>query len=78
MLRRAAAELQLDLSVSYVVGDQAIDMELAAHVGAKGVWIHGGSRSQAASPQPSYVAADLWEAARWVIGNRDTDRSEEG
>lgn len=74
MLRRAAEQLQLDLGASYVVGDQATDMELAARVGAKGVWIHGGSQTRPAWPRSFYVAADLRQAAQWVIGNLRSNR----
>jgi len=35
LAERAAAELKLDLGSSYVVGDQASDMELAARIGAR-------------------------------------------
>jgi D-glycero-D-manno-heptose 1,7-bisphosphate phosphatase len=74
MLRRAAEQLHLDLGASYVVGDQATDMELAARVGAKGVWIHVGSQTRPAWLRASYVAADLRQAARWVIGNLRSNR----
>ena len=47
MIRRAAAELGLAVSRSYVVGDQLTDMELAARSGAKGVWIHPVARPRA-------------------------------
>ena len=39
MIERAARELRLDPKNSYLVGDQAGDMELAARVGAQGVLI---------------------------------------
>jgi len=69
MLLQAAEDLQLDLSLSYVIGDQAVDMELAARVGAKGVWIDGGSGLAPIIPPPCYVATSLWQAAEWVIEN---------
>jgi len=71
LVRRAAADLGLDLSLSYVVGDQMSDMELADRVGAKGILIAGrpntGEESAAAKHA---VVADLWQAAEWIVGDR--------
>lgn len=70
MVLRAAEDLRLDLGASYVIGDQAIDMELAGRIGAKGVWIDGGAASPQAPMTPvCYVAGSLWQAAEWVAGN---------
>jgi D-glycero-D-manno-heptose 1,7-bisphosphate phosphatase len=74
MLRRAAKELRLDLGASYVVGDQASDMELAARVGAQGVWIYDGSRPCARRPASAFVAVDLSQAAQWVLANLNFNR----
>lgn len=69
MIRRAAADLGLAVSRSYVVGDQLTDMELAARSGAKGIWIHQGSGAWAEFPAgATRVVEDLWEAARWIVG----------
>lgn len=69
LAQRAAAELYLNVSRSYVVGDQASDMELAARVGAKGILIKsedgvgGGQKSVC-----GFLAVqDFWEAAQWII-----------
>jgi len=61
----AAAEFHLDLSHSYVVGDQPSDMELAAKIGAQGIRID----PQRAEKSGSRVVevGDLWEAAQWII-----------
>jgi D-glycero-D-manno-heptose 1,7-bisphosphate phosphatase len=72
MIHRAAAELGLAVSRSYVVGDQVTDMELARHSGAKGIWIHpGASVPREASLGVVRVVADLWEAARWIVSLDD-------
>jgi D-glycero-D-manno-heptose 1,7-bisphosphate phosphatase len=66
MISRAAAELGVAPARSYVVGDQVIDMELAARSGAKGVWIQeAGGPCVKAAPRVAHVVANLWEAARW-------------
>jgi len=46
MIRRASEELGLEPARSYVVGDQAIDMELAARFGTTGVWICNSAKAQ--------------------------------
>jgi D-glycero-D-manno-heptose 1,7-bisphosphate phosphatase len=67
MIRRAVEELQLDVSSSFVVGDQNIDMELAVQAGARGVRLNRGLRLEPTSPAVSYVAGNLWQAAEWVV-----------
>jgi len=67
MIRKAAAELGLAPSRSYVVGDQSTDMELAAGCGAKGIWInHSGRAPDEIPPGAAHVVENLWEAARWL------------
>lgn len=65
MVDRAAADLGLNRQASYVVGDQATDLELAAQVGATGILLHAGSTVAAAGKSP--VVGDLWQAAQWII-----------
>jgi D-glycero-D-manno-heptose 1,7-bisphosphate phosphatase len=76
MIRRAAAELGLAVSRSYVVGDQRTDMELAARSGAQGIWIRQGSdTSSEAAAGAVRVVESLWEAARWIVGQPTGPRS---
>jgi D-glycero-D-manno-heptose 1,7-bisphosphate phosphatase len=71
LARRAAAELKLDLGRSYVVGDQATDMELAERIGARGILIQAQPPERAA--RPGWVTVkDLWQAANWIV--RDLSR----
>ncbi|HEX2227373.1 MAG TPA: HAD hydrolase-like protein, partial [Candidatus Binatia bacterium] len=66
MILKAAADLGLAPRRSYVVGDQTIDMELAARSGAKGVWIRPSyGPCLETPPGVARVVASLWEAARW-------------
>ncbi len=66
MILKAAADLGLAPSRSYVVGDQTVDMELAARSGAKGVWIRPPDYPCLQTPPGvARVVASLWEAARW-------------
>lgn len=58
MAKAAAATLNLDLTVSWVVGDRPEDMGLAEAVGASGVYLGTGPTSQARVwPYPSLAAA---------------------
>ena len=66
MIERACLELGVDPSVSYVVGDQERDMELAFRVRAKGIWIRKGGSSEPESSLRCRVAEDLWQSALWI------------
>lgn len=71
---QAAAELDLDLERSYVVGDRWSDLKAAAAVQAKGVLVLTGYGrgdyeyiGPAQSVQPAYVAEDLYAAVQWIV-----------
>jgi len=74
MVLRAARDLDLDLSRSYLVGDRYKDIETAANAGVKGILVLTGYgreefafiRDQA-PVQPVYVAQDLADAAAWIL-----------
>lgn len=76
LLLQAAAELELDLARSYLVGDRFNDLETAARVGAKGILVLTGyGRGELENYQgerrvtPAYIAADLLAAARWIVAD---------
>jgi D-glycero-D-manno-heptose 1,7-bisphosphate phosphatase len=74
MLERAAREFSLDIARSYFIGDKLSDMETAWNAGCKailvmtgygkGEWEFNRSKFRRA---PDYLAADLLDAAQWVI-----------
>jgi D-glycero-D-manno-heptose 1,7-bisphosphate phosphatase len=72
MLRRAAAELHLDLSRSFVVGDRWHDVEAGRAIGARTLLVRTGyGRTEESASRPT-VAADaivdnLMEAASWIL-----------
>ena len=66
---KAAADLGLDPSRSYVVGDQEIDMELADRVGAKGVRIADRRLEDGSAGAKHPAVADLWQAAQWILSD---------
>ena len=70
MIVKAVADLGLDSSSSYVVGDKTSDMELAERIGAKGVRIAREPVVGGDSAAPKYaVVTDLWQAAEWIVGD---------
>lgn len=68
MIERAARELGLNPKYSYVVGDQAGDMELAARVSAQGVLIGEGTTAGGeVIPGAMPRFGNLLQAARWIV-----------
>ena len=77
MLLRAAQDLNIDLAMSYFVGDRFIDMEAAHKVGVKGILVRTGygggllrdDGPDRATPEntPEFIAADILEAVQWIL-----------
>jgi len=74
LLRRAAAELEIDLARSYVIGDRHGDLQLAWNVGAKGVLVKTGYglgeltyHAPAWPRQPDLVAEHVLEAVERIL-----------
>lgn len=70
MLWRARDELGADLAASWMVGDGAVDVELAARAGCRGaIRVHAapGSPPPAARPPCYAEAADLAQAAAQIL-----------
>jgi D-glycero-D-manno-heptose 1,7-bisphosphate phosphatase len=67
MIDRAARELGLDPSMSYMIGDQPIDLELARRVGATGILIGSVDLIPDIEAFDGPVFASLWQAAQWIV-----------
>ena len=72
MLTRAAADLDLALDRSFVVGDRWHDLEAGQQVGARTLLVRTGyGRTEEASPKPhvrpSAVADNVIEAVSWIL-----------
>lgn len=74
MVERATADLGLDLSLCYVVGDQGRDIELGHRIGAHTVLVTTGptsleslARLKAEGRSPDHVADGLAAAAAWIM-----------
>jgi D-glycero-D-manno-heptose 1,7-bisphosphate phosphatase len=70
LLRRAARDLDLDLSRSFVVGDRADDLQAGIAVGARRALVrtgHGRSQEDTAGASADVVTANLMEAVAWIL-----------
>ena len=74
LILRAAAELNLDLSRSYAVGDRHKDIQTGTQAGVKGILVltgYGRGEYENFAPawdvRPVHVAGDLLDAAEWII-----------
>jgi D-glycero-D-manno-heptose 1,7-bisphosphate phosphatase len=73
MGRRAAAELGIDLSRSYMVGDKAEDVLFGLNIGATPILVRTGygpiaePKLVSLSVRPAHVADDLASAVDWIL-----------
>jgi D-glycero-D-manno-heptose 1,7-bisphosphate phosphatase len=74
MLLRAAKELNIDLSRSYMVGDGMVDVEAGRAAGATTVLVltgygrgHLEHRRERWSVEPHHIAEDLGAAVDWIL-----------
>lgn len=80
MLLRAAEEMDLDLSRSYLIGDMPTDIEAASRAGVKSILLRNGSLperfhdalpgEQTEADRPDWIAGSLLEAVRWILQDR--------
>ncbi|MEE9910668.1 MAG: HAD family hydrolase [Deltaproteobacteria bacterium] len=80
LLHQAAADLDIDLARSYMIGDRLRDVETAHRAGAKGVLVMTGYGQDALKDagqdpanelnQPDYTAHDILEAVHWILKDR--------
>ena len=74
MLESAAAQFDIDLERSFMVGDRYVDIQAGHRVGARSVlvltgfgkqeWECGQAQEQR---QPDYVAQDVHQAVQWIL-----------
>ena len=67
MIERAAADLQLDVARSFVVGDKWLDVELASNAGARGILVRTGYGADVENEAPPGVEP-IAAGARSVFG----------
>ena len=68
MILQAAGDHDIDLKRSFMVGDKAHDIILGQDVGCRTVLVPSDpADNESESCSPDYIAADLYEAASWII-----------
>jgi D-glycero-D-manno-heptose 1,7-bisphosphate phosphatase len=77
---QAARDMDIDLDASFMIGDRYRDMEAAHRAGVKGVLVktgYGADILENAGPdqetpegKPEFIADNILEAVRWILGNR--------
>jgi len=73
LLLQAAAELDLDLPSSYMIGDHVSDVECGQRVEAETILLLTGHGQDALNKiaglpkPPSYIATDIYEAVQWIL-----------
>jgi D-glycero-D-manno-heptose 1,7-bisphosphate phosphatase len=66
MVLEAAAEFDIDLASSYLVGDKAIDIECGRRAGTGAILVLTGYGHEQACAA-DFIAADAAAAARWIL-----------
>lgn len=80
MIHQAIARFEIDLARSFVVGDKAIDVDLARNVGAAGILVRTGYgeptllRAGGALPAAAHVADTVLDAAAWILTHGRTTK----
>ncbi len=72
MVQEAAIDHRLDLACSYVVGDKAADIELAARANLQGgvLVLTGKGQADQVLCLPNYTAPNLTAATDWILQHR--------
>jgi D,D-heptose 1,7-bisphosphate phosphatase len=70
MIRRAVAELNIDLAQSWLIGDTTTDVQTAKNAGLRSILVRTGSggRDGRHDAEPDDVADSLHEAVRTILG----------
>lgn len=67
MLLRAAREHDLDLSLSWMIGDKSIDLEAGRRAGCKVALVRTGYGQEVDSAGADLVAENLAQAVAWIL-----------
>lgn len=70
MIETAAREHGIDLEASFIIGDNASDIDCGRNVGVKSILVrtgHGSSLESEIGPRADCVAASILEAVDWIL-----------
>lgn len=68
MILEAARDLNLDLARSWMIGDRESDVAAGLAAGTRAVLLHGEASPPAGATKAHFVAKDLAQAARFILG----------
>ena len=68
MLMQAAAEHNIDLNQSIVIGDKTADIQMGVNAGCRTILVNTGKKGEdkGYDVNPTYSAQDLLDAAQWI------------
>ena len=72
---KAAADVGIDFTRSYMVGDMQMDIDAGKALGCRAVLVTTGNGIEDITDTPDYTADSLLEAARWIVSGRGDLRS---
>jgi D-glycero-D-manno-heptose 1,7-bisphosphate phosphatase len=72
LLLQAAAEMNIDLTRSYMIGDMLKDIEAGKKAGVKSILVKTGYGSNIVrTDMPAYIAEDILDAVQWIMRDRE-------
>ncbi len=73
LIIRACRDLNLDISMSYFVGDKTSDIEAGKRAGARTILVETGfgGDDKHFDVKPDYIAEDLLDAARYIKRSKE-------
>ena len=70
MIKQAAADYDIDLTRSFVVGDADTDIQAGQHAGCRTVRLIHAFSSESSDPvRASFIASSLDRTADWILGH---------
>ena len=73
LFEKAASDLDIDLSQSFVIGDREIDIKPGKAIGTKTILVSTGpTKGLVTAVIPDYKASNLLDATRWIKRQRRT------
>ena len=75
-IEKFCAKYEIDVRQSFCIGDHPHDIEMAKRCGARSVYLltgHGAKHRGELISKPDHIAADLYEAAVWIMRSTVAD-----
>lgn len=67
LIMSAAKDYNIDLSLSYMIGDRWRDIEAGSRAGCKTIWLRNDYKEKKPMTTPTYIADSLLQAAEWIL-----------